>query len=395
MERRVLELCEWKPHEVEELSDEQARALWKNHREQVRVEPPSPLTQKRWILLATNWVGSLPVGTDLLLRIRPKVALANLFAMLDCAYGFDSLLRQAGVIEADSLEGFYDRLAGLLAHDILTRGRRGWLRAYVPRSDRSLYVRGRLDLNDVVRRPWEARRECHFEEHTADIEDNQLLAWTTERILRSGLTRGSRGIVARAHRALRGVTGRRFDANDCVGRRYHRLNLDYQPMHGLCRFFLEHSGPSLSSGESAMVPFLISMPRLFEQFVYGWLVGHLPPGLTLKPQEAVVIGESGEIRFDIDLVLYDRAGRALAVLDTKYKRADKVSNSDLSQVVTYAVTKRCRLAVLVYPERVTRPLTQTLGEIRVRTLAFSLDGDLEACGQEFMERLLGELRACP
>ena len=50
-------------------------------------------------------------------------------------------------------------------------------------------------------------------------------------------------------------------------RLYHRLNQDYQPMHGLCRFFLEHSGPTHQDGDSAMIPFVVHMPALFEKFV--------------------------------------------------------------------------------------------------------------------------------
>ena len=51
-------------------------------------------------------------------------------------------------------------------------------------------------------------------------------------------------------------------ADRCVGRTYNRLNADYEPMHALCRFFLENSGPAHARGDRSMLPFLVNMPRL-------------------------------------------------------------------------------------------------------------------------------------
>jgi 5-methylcytosine-specific restriction enzyme subunit McrC len=53
----------------------------------------------------------------------------------------------------------------------------------------------------------------------------------------------------------------------CVGRTYNRLNADYEPMHALCRFFLENSGPTHERGDRSMFPFLVDMSRLYELFV--------------------------------------------------------------------------------------------------------------------------------
>ena len=124
---------------------------------------------------------------------------------------------------------------------------------------------------------------------------------------------------------------------DCIGRLYNRLNDDYHPMHCLCRFFLEHSGPSHKVGDHTFLPFLVDMSRLYEKFVAEWLKTRLPSEYTLKIQENIRIGADKEIQFDIDLVIYEKISeRAKFVLDTKYKVPDHISNTDLSQVVTYA-----------------------------------------------------------
>ncbi|KQT70256.1 hypothetical protein ASG51_14510 [Methylobacterium sp. Leaf465] len=72
--------------------------------------------------------------------------------------------------------------------------------------------------------------------------------------------------------------------------------------------------------------------------------------------------------FEPDLVVTDRAGRALAVMDRKYKEAVV----DVRQVVAYAAATGADLAVLVYPAPVvTGPLRA--GPIRVLPACFDLD----------------------
>jgi len=74
--------------------------------------------------------------------------------------------------------------------------------------------------------------------------------------------------------------------------------------------------------------------------------------------------------------------------------------NDISQVVTYAEVKGCKNAILVYPQDLESGLNERLGDIRVRSLAFKIDGDLESAGRSFIERLglekmvLGAFVAC-
>ncbi|MCB0211631.1 MAG: restriction endonuclease, partial [Anaerolineae bacterium] len=169
---------------------------------------------------------------------------------------------------------------------------------------------------------------------------------------------------------------------------YHRLNEDYRPLHALCRFFLEQTGPLHALGDRQMLPFLVDMARLYELFVAEWLSVHLPETLKLKAQERVTIGQSHHLKFDIDLVLYDaKSDEARCVLDTKYKAPGTPANDDIFQVVAYAEAKGCRQAVLVYPTPLAQPLDETIGRIRVRSLTFGLDGNLEAAGRQLLAAL--------
>lgn len=377
------------------LTEELGESLWRRWGGKIDVEFPTPKTGGRWQLKSLGWVGYIPVSEDLTLYLSPKIPLENLFRLLEYAYSL-KIHFPGGLTRCGSLAEFYERLAGVLARRVMDRGRRGFYREYVQREDTLPYVRGRLDVEGALRRPWDVSLRCHFDEQTADVEENQILLWTLSRIAQSGLcSERVMATVRRAYRLLQGAASLRpFEPEACVGRLYSRLNDDYEGLHGLCRFFLEHSGPTHRTGRHAMLPFLIDMARLFELFVARWLEVHLPAEYSSRAQVRVALGDYDEIKLRIDLVVSERStGRTLCVLDTKYKEHDSPSTADINQVVTYAVVKNAPLAVLIYPRRLARPTSATFGDfgIRVRTLAFPLHGDIEEAGRAFLNELLSAL----
>jgi 5-methylcytosine-specific restriction enzyme subunit McrC len=387
---RIIELTEYSPRtfERDEIDYAIAETLWHKYNTQIAIDFPSPKTGGKWKLTSQGWVGHIPLTPELHLALLPKVQLKNLFGMLEYAYQLKSFCFLEGLIDCQSLEDFYSQLAYLLARRILNRGRKGFYRTYIPKTGQLAYIRGRMDIRQAMQKPWNVKLSCHYEEHTGDIEDNQILAWTLFIIGRSGLcSERVAPTVRQAYHALQGfVRLQPSSPEDCVGRLYSRLNEDYQPLHALCRFFLDSSGASHERGDRMMLPFLVKMDLLYELFIAEWLKAHLPQNFLLKFQEQVNIGKS--VHFKTDLVLYDMSsGTARYILDTKYKIPTQPAADDIAQVVAYAVSKDCHEAVLVYPEALKHPLDEWVGGIRVRSLTFSLKGDLEQAGQTFLQDL--------
>ena len=391
---RTIELTEYVPLKLARggLSEGDGERIWQDFGAQIDVQFPTPKTKQEWQLTSEGWVGYIPLGPDFSLSLRPKVELRNLFHMLEYAYRLKSLRFLAGLMDCDSLAAYYQQLARVLARRVIDRGRRGFYHAYIDDSERLPYIRGRIDIETLARSPWRAQPWCDYQHHTPDVIENQILNWTLRCISRSGIC--SQEVAPEVRRAYRGLQALvqlwPFSAADCIGRLYNRLNDDYEPLHALCRFFLEHSGPTLSAGSHKVLPFLVDMNRLYELFVYQWLEAHLPSQYYLEPQENVCIGAKGDLRFIIDIVIYERvSGRAICVADTKYKAPDKPAPADLAQVVTYAKLKKCSEAVLIYPKFLANPIDEFIGDVHVRSLTFDLSGDLEAAGISFMEELMG------
>ncbi len=392
---RVIELFEYEPREVtrQQLPLEAAELIRREYSNVVKVEATSFLPDSNWRLTAQGVVGYLPLTSQVGLRLLPKVPVENIFRMLEYAYDMKSFQLLEGLVDCSSLEDFYDRLARHLAVLVLSRGRRGFYRDYQKRSEQLPFVRGRLDHRAACQKPWETRIACHFEEHTPDVDENRILAWTLLQILHSSLcTELSLPLVRQAFRDTAGfVELRPCQAEECIARHYSRLNQDYQPMHALCRFFLEHMGPGHESGDHEMIAFLVKMDRLFELFVARWLKEHLPSGFSIQLQEQIIIDSNMDIKFKIDLsILDERDGRCAFVMDTKYK-SGQPSASDIQQVTAYAQTKDCREAILIYPDSFGSVLRGKVGTINIRSVVFSLDGDLEKAGNRFVEDLCGEI----
>ncbi|NER35481.1 MAG: restriction endonuclease [Oscillatoria sp. SIO1A7] len=404
---KIIELVEHQPQTIarEEMPQGVVEELRAKYGSAVKVELKDSKTGDRWQLLNRGWAGYIPLTPELGLRLQPKVPLKNIFGMLEYAYQLKSFQILQGLMDCQSLEEYCDRLAGILARNVSDRLAKGLYQAYLPKTDKLAGVRGRLDLQQAIREPWQVKLKCYYNERTGDIEENQILAWTLHCIARAGLGREeTRLAVLKSDRALQGfVTLRPFSPKDCSGRQYHRLNYDYQPLHALCRFFLEHLGPSHEIGDREIFPFLVDMAKLYERFVAEWLKTHLPPSYYLKFQERVDIGASKAVRFRIDLVIYHNSNAGYptrdrnsfrntpyCIVDTKYKL--QLSASDVTQAIAYAVSKTSPLAVLAYPAPSRQPLDEWVGNIRIRSIVFSLDGDLEKAGQAFLSDLLDRIR---
>lgn len=367
----------------------EGEALWHSYGHLITVEFPSPQTQHNWRLTAQGWVGYLTVTPQLRLLIQPRLPLQNLWGMMAYAYDLDSLHIWPDVVHSASLRDFFEQLAALLARGVLALCRRGVYRAYLPQSKPTAVVRGRIDVRASLRQPAQPRLVCTYDQQTADILANQLLAVALEQIGRSGLCRPAVAREVRRARQALGLTHLPpLTAVDCDRVQYQRLNEDYRPWHALCRFFLGATGPAGVQGDQPTVPFLVNMAQLFERFVAAWLQRHAPDYLLVESQPTLTAGEA--IQVVPDLVLRDRATRRpLAVLDTKYKLAATAAPADLYQVAFYASNVLgCDTAVLIYPQPLARPLQERLAHVRLRSAWFDLTAvDLAASGERFWQQL--------
>ena len=366
---------------------------------------PNPGNDFQYRIRSRGLVGIVPVDESVIV-IEPKAPVSSIFGMLEVAYDLQSFELLKGETTIGSLEELFERVVSILARRVLDRVRRGLYQEYVEHVDDLIYVRGRIDmrgnLRNVTRKNPAVR--CRFEDLTSELEDNEILLWTLFVASRFRLRRPE--VVEQVRRAYRAMAGSiplaEKSPQSCIERFYTRLNDDYQPMHGLSRLLLDHAGPHLAEGNRTFIPFCLDMPTLFESFVAKWLTSHLPHDLEALPQFSAKLRANVPLRFDIDVLIRDRrTKRPMAVLDTKYKVAERLQEADIQQVVAYATRMGVRHAFLVYPscagagvEAMVGPGAEALDSksVQVRSLVFDIGFDLEESGSQFRQILLAKLR---
>jgi 5-methylcytosine-specific restriction enzyme subunit McrC len=164
------------------------------------------------------------------------------------------------------------------------------------------------------------------------------------------------------------------------------LNDRFQPAFNLARLFIENSVFQLSAGRHRTFAFVFDMNRLFEEFVYRFILRHrqriLPEcwgDVTIRAQSrgrVVYLAERLRDRRQVfrlvpDVLFVSPSGRPVLILDTKYKRLDAtrlrlgVSEGDMYQMLAYAARFDCPQTLLLYPQWQGAPRTavqfQTMG----------------------------------
>lgn len=392
-DKKYLNLQEHKTTSFQSLdiTDEMYRVLHNNYSNCIQINSPSISTNNEWQLTPNGIVGFIPLPNDTILNLIPKVNISNIFEMITYAYNLRSFRFLDDLVRSEQFEGYFDKLANILANMINTRVRKGLYCSYINKNERLQYIRGRINFPVFARLVTKNIIPCCYEERSADIKENQVLLWTLKCILCSNLcSKNTSDLIRKAYRSLfRGVSLVPYTSHDAVCKSYHRLNSDYYPMHCLCRFFLDNCTPSHMAGGQEVTPFLVNMPRLFELFVAEWIRAHLPHGFSLKAQEQYDFDAQGKISFKIDIVLYDDANDSIkAVLDTKYKISNSPETSDISQIITYAYAKNSKDAILIFPSESTEHIDRTIKDIRVRNVIFSLDDDLNDAGEKMLNEIL-------
>lgn len=393
----IIKLIEYECHSLcmEDFSNLEAEHLYHRYGSNVAVEWPSPKTDGKWQLTSLGWVGFIPLGNGRGISLQPKAPLKNLFKMLEYAYDLRSFKLLSGLYECESIRDFYEQLALILAGRFLDRAREGLYKTYKDEREELSFIHGRIDFETLSRTPVKSTVPCQYEDQTIDNQDNQIIAWTLHVILQSGLlSERAIPVLRKAERVLRNsVTLMPYSEFDCIDRVYNRLNIEYDVLHKLCRFFLENCGPTQNYGDYLMMPFLINMARLFELFVGRWLQKNIDRSrFLLKRKESFNVDSSNALKLEMDLVLYDtNSGAPVCVLDTKYKTHNTVRPEDYYQVLAYAENIGCTESVLIYPLELGKPLDVKPRNIRVRGLSFDIGKDVEESGSLLIENIYKSL----
>ena len=326
---------------------------------------------RRGMVVAKGHVGVVQVP-DLAVEILPKTDVEggrngsqqNLLYMLHLSGWLRARERSFASLERRRMP-LIDAFVLIFADGLLDSLRQGMDHAYVEREENLRVVRGRLLMNEHVRRNSVHRERLfvRYDDFSEDTELNRLLKATCRLLM----TKVRSFEVARRLReiALRfdGVADVRPGGSD-LDIELTRQNRRFQTHLDFCRLVWRGESPSLSRGHQMAFSLLFSMHRLFEVFVAAILRRHSSElGLPLSRVEAQSRGryllqdEKGRsfVQLRPDVVGLGDEGTPVFVLDTKWKilkGSTPIGSADVGdayQLHAYARRYDVPLSVLLYP----------------------------------------------
>ena len=357
-------------------------------------------------IVSRSWIGVVRFEA-FEVTIEPKVAGGNLGVvhMLEYASGLKALDRLVSdrTLRTAKSGRLADLLGQLLAEATALIVRDGVLSDYVTREETLTTLRGRLRIDDQVRRRFLQvdRLDCRFDELETDIVENQLLGAALAIARRVCRDEGVRRATSRYHAVMSEVCRpEAFEpAAAAIELTYHRRNEHYRTAHELAWLFIGAVAVEdvLAPGTGRSYAFLLDMNLLFERFVTrlladafaadAWAVRAQYRDQTLIVEEPL-LRRYAAIVPDILLESVDPHGRRRVPVDAKYKLYDegKLDPSDVYQTFFYAYAyarpvdrERDQVrAFIVYPATSGGPGTRLLirqetGATSARIVALPLD----------------------
>ncbi|KGN41185.1 hypothetical protein N801_08875 [Knoellia aerolata DSM 18566] len=261
---------------------------------------------------------------------------------------------------------------------------RGVVQGYRTTDEALRTIRGRIRFGDQLRaRPgmWVPVEVTH-DDFTVDTVENRILRAALRIMLAvPRLDDGVRRRLAHLDGRLEGVEVLR-PGSPVPSWTPSRLNERYQPALRLAEVVLRNCSAKPSQEGIEMASFVVTMWKVFEDFVTIALTEALAPhpGRTHAQLPAFLAGagswERGEVPMNVDVVHRADDGRPLVVFDAKYKVASasgQYANADHYQMLAYCTALKVPRAWLIYAGGGSSTRTRTIKNIGVEVVEAPLD----------------------
>ena len=319
---------------------------------------------------ATSYVGVFTAGKKTI-QILPKIsegledkAIKNLLYML--AYTNHLEINEADMAKLCERKkaDFFEVIIYLFSKNLLELLKIDFRKGYIEHDESLFFLRGKILFTQdaKVNLSRVDKTFCRYSDFSEDILLNQVFRYTAWVLLRLTKDPENYRILNELIFMLSDITPRRVEPSDFDQIHIDRLNRQYKPVVSLAKLFITNSSVELSNSELETFSFLFDMNALFEEFVAGYISKN--KGYLVSENSKVIAQGVGRVKYLVDRpeaqfrlkpdIIIEKDGKKL-IIDTKYKILDPndqklgVSQSDLYQVLAYALKFSCPNVVLLYP----------------------------------------------
>ena len=226
--------------------------------------------------------------------------------------------------------------------------------------DREIYnIKGRLNTatyitQNLSKGNWH-KVSCTYDSFVMDNKFNRIVKYVVQLLFNVSSNFENRKYLREILFILDEVRDEKASANDCASIVFNPMYSEFETIRDYCTLFLSNSISIDYKNDLKLFAFLLPMEHLFEDFVFGFINKELKE-ISVKSQISSVHLDEGKI-FGLKPDLCIATPSKYFIADTKYKIAysDKndpkngISQSDLYQMVAYAIRFNIQDIVLLYP----------------------------------------------
>lgn len=318
-----------------------------------------------------QYVGSIQMPTRII-EFLPKIETTgtedlpavrhNLLEMLLVAYDLGGATSGQAGLSSRSV-GWLDLLILLFCRALADQVRRGLVKRYRTEQDDLPTVRGRILLDEQLRRNLvhQERSACEYDEFDENHSLNQLFKLTVRLMLRVAGNVSTQQAVRELLPAFENVSDAHLTLTWMDSIKLDRISERYGFCYSLAKLFLQGMTTDLYSGSQQSFALMFDMAELFERYIGKQMQRALRPHgheVQLQHSKHYLAKDSKtnhrifQLRPDI-VVTTDSSPSC--IVDTKWKRLQPaerklgVAQADLYQMLAYSERYRCKSILLLYP----------------------------------------------
>lgn len=247
---------------------------------------------------------------------------------------------------------------------------------YVEIENELSFVKGRINFNTYINENLARGRNhkvnCIYDSFEMDNEFNQCIKFVSKMLLPASKDNQNKHNLSDILFLLDEVSDIAISSDVCKRMQFNPMFSSFETVRDYCVLFLENSISFNYKNDLKLFAFLLPMEYVFEDFIYGFIDKEIE-GVNTKKQTSGIHLDVGE-KFTLipDLIL--NLGHKKIIADTKYKIVysdDKdpkngISQSDLYQMVAYAIRFGIQEIKLFYPNSVATELQQNVATIKIK-----------------------------
>ncbi|ARV10135.1 hypothetical protein BTO05_10985 [Winogradskyella sp. PC-19] len=225
------------------------------------------------------------------------------------------------------------------------------------------FVKGRIDfgayINKNLSRGRNHKISCEFDAFEMDNEFNRCVKFVSKLLLSVTKEPQSKRFLSDVLFILDEVKDVNVSSDKMKRMSFNPMFSDFETIRDYCVLFLDNSVSFNFKNDLKLFAFLLPMEYVFEDFIFGFIDKEIDEIKAKDQDKSRYLAEGNKFQLKPDLLLEFDSRKIIA--DTKYKivydditdSKNGIAQTDLYQMLAYAVRFKVKEVVLFYPNTIT------------------------------------------